>query len=240
MRLLDGDAGLEAAEGREPSVISIEHEWLIGRRAPDFDVGVRKREGCGHDADDLGRLIAGADDLADDVGIAVEAPFPQRFGDQCDIRGTRFVIGCDETAAQYRFDSPNRDQPRRYAGDPDAFGDIGARVRRVLRRVAHERFEGRVALVPFLETNGCDVRDRRVLPRLAHAHEPVGVGKWQRLEQYRVDDREHGAARTDPERERENHGERQSRRSREHAKRVADVPTQGVDRTLIMVPPPDC
>jgi hypothetical protein len=108
-----------------------------------------------------------------------------------------------EAAAERRPDAPHLDESRRHERAPDLVGELAGRFRDILHVVAGDRVERVVQTVPVFQADRRDAALGRTLLNLAEPHQPVAVGKRERLEEHRVHRGEHGAVGADPQRERQ-------------------------------------
>ena len=235
VRLLDRDARLQARRG--PEIVS-----LIGRvpieleRDPDlrrrpappvFDV-----EGRAEDADHGIRLVAERDRASHDGRIAAEPPRPQAVAEHGNGAAPRTIL-------LLRKRAPPKDgrteQPEELGADASAAKLLDAVAAGVIEHVVVERrglLDDARLLAPMRELRGGRGGAGSLRRRVHEEHHAIRLGRRQRLQQHRVQDREDGRVRADPERQRRDGGERERRRLDERADGVAQVGEQRCHGTL--------
>jgi hypothetical protein len=123
----------------------------------------------------------------------------------------RVVFG-QERAPERGLGPDHGEEARSDERADDALG-LRAAARQVdaLRDVGGEPLERTRARAIVFEVRHRDVVARRRRRRLVDEHQPLRLPKRQRLEQHTVDDREDGAVRADPQRQRQHRHDRKPR-----------------------------
>ena len=196
-----GDALVaESAEGHGETV------ELAGE--VDVRFGKQHAEPARHDADDVDHLAVDSQRGANDTPVASVTALPIAVTE--DHAGGRVwvhVIGC-ERPADHRFDAQQREQAVRHFHARNLLGLVSSRDGECCivpqgHVLEHPVFitEREIGGLVHVEPVGRETR--RAQP---HAHQPVGIGVGQRLQQHTVDDAEHRSGSPDAERQCEQRG----------------------------------
>ncbi len=119
LRLLDGDAGLQAAEGLQRMVVTRELKLVRNERHPEPLI-FRELELFRHHADDFGGLRVEQEFPPDDRRIALIPVHPDVVAEHHDVRGARRVVALGERPAENRLLSEHLEQVPRDIGSAEA------------------------------------------------------------------------------------------------------------------------
>ena len=195
------------------------------RRQPRVDLP-RKVEPLRHHTDDGRQRAIGPDDLAHDLGVAVETIEPGAMTEQ-HHRWCRLVIlrgseGPSEERLNAQEIEERRADPRPGVSDRLPFG--AADVHRH-DDVGRERLEASLLLPPILEVVNRHRHERQVLGRSrpADRDQSFGIVVRKSADQEPIDDAEHRHGEADPESQRHHGREAQSRAPEQHPCSEEDV-----------------
>ena len=184
------------------------------------DLGIRpqERERPRQHADDFRRLARDGQRLSDD-GAAAELPLPVAPRQHHRVWRARHVVGVREDAAGHRHHAEDRQEAVGHEQRPVALGFAPAGDRHRAGVPQADVLED-AALLSVDEVGGravVQLRDAHTRRRVPDAHEPVGLGKRQRLQEHAVDDAENRGVRADAYRQRDQRDDREERRLDEAA-----------------------
>ena len=229
------DAWLQTPENRDVArrplqLLVVEEERLekLPLIAEQLEVGV-------DDADDGDAAAVHADGLAEDLRVAREAPPPQPFADQDDRRGmVDLVLGGRKQSAANRSDAKLLQKLRRATLAGDALGRRAVFFRAERTRVrpgGAQRGERAVLASPreIVGDGGAVIRVGLIGRYGPDKRQLAGIGKRQRLEQNRPDQREDRGIRADAEREHKDRGDGEPGSSWKTAEGKAYVPQGGLE-----------
>ena len=196
-------------------------------RHPEVGVHVATRR---HDADDLVWPVVQQRTLADDRGIGTESAHPQRVSEDDEWRGARAVVSRLERATENGPLAEDIEEVRghRTRGHRRGFAAAGQRETGIGEH-RHAVEGARPASPRDVFVRG-DVAVVRPASLLEQEVEPIGIAKWQRAKQNRVDQREYDAVGADAECERHDRGRRERRRTGQRANREPDVLPEAAHR----------
>ena len=191
-------------------------------RGHDF---ARQRERRRQHADDLVRLAVERQRAADDVAIPAVAAHPRAEPEQRLARLAGSVVVGSEEIAEERTHAEHRQQVRRDADGPDAFGLAVARQVGIGANRDRDVLEAlRTVLdIEVLRRRKPVFGDPEAGRRVPENDLPIRVLVRQRPQQERARDAEDRGVRTNPNRQREYGDDRESWRGEEGANRVAEV-----------------
>jgi len=221
-RLVHRQSAGEAPDrrGHEPGAVRglAERRVPPTGRAPDVDVGLeglrRVAERWRHHTDDLVDVLVYPELAAEHVRVGPEAAAPQAVADHRDGRDARNLVAHRERAPQSR-DGVAEDLEIVGARQQhlDALGSIRSRQVRGDRPDSRNRFERRRPRRVVLELGlrQAGVADVEGLVVRGDAHQRVGVGERQGLQEDAVNDGVDGGRRRHPEGKGPDYGERKER-----------------------------
>ncbi len=238
-RLLDGDAGLEAADQRDGIAIESSSLEIDGDEEIDSCAGREdgaEVEAAREYANDGEGAVVEINGLAEDGGIAMELPLPDGIAEQDDLACSRERFVFMEEAAHQRVHAEHLEEIR---SDTDAGEGPGIAVAGELEVVAGgegivsgDVGVGLVALAELcIGVNGIGgggpvaVEDLRTDPEQAR-----GIAEGKRAQHERVDDAEDGDVGADAEREDEDGDEGEAAVAAQGAEGVAKILQEDVER----------
>ena len=181
-----------------------------------------KLESGRHDADDDDGIAVEERRLAHNRSIAVEAIDPQCFGDDRRPFGAVLVVVGREDAAGDRLHTEQWEEIRCHDCHRNRRGLAAAGQRDCSRRVGGDAIDGRGLRAPVEE-----VEVRRIIRlvpyRRIDRHEPRGVSKRERREQYALNDAEDSGVGADAESEHDHDQRAEARSLGEESECVAEV-----------------
>jgi hypothetical protein len=236
VRLLDGDAGLQAPEREQeqaaPLLVPVEvrlHDAVHRHRHPHRRPGAE--EGAGepfarHADHREGRAVEDQR-LAHDGGVRPQAALPEPVAQHRDRRRPPVLLG-QEAAAERRL----RPEQREVVARDHLRGDLlGCGAARPVQLREGDRRHLREDLVLVAQVLVVEVRQRQLarIPLVAHVHrrEPAGILHRDRLQHRRVDQAEDGGVGADAERQRQHRHRREDRAPGEEPERVSKVVEHG-------------
>src|SRR5262245_33210816 len=202
-------------------------EWqrrVVLQERPDLRRGRQDvLERARHYADDGIARVIERDLAADDRGVATEAPSPQPVAEDRHPRAIGTVVGSIEALSDRRRRAQHTEVARAHALTIESLGLGPAGQRRLPGSHHRERFEG---TTPLPQLAVC--AEGYFLPRAAGAvvpnrREPVGMRKWERLEQNRIHRAEDRRAGADAQTERQRGDQREAGILQQHSQSKSQV-----------------
>ncbi len=228
--LLGGDARLHAGDHRRPELSWLDVRELTLARDPQHRLVRWEAELVRHHADDLLHGVGHEVPLADHRRVASEPAAPQPIADH------------DRVLAVLRHREPPEHRPDaergvHVVGGPGHRDALDAIIRAERGGPAAEDEDAVEQLRTFLvlevelASEPEPLREIRSRGRPLDRHQPVGVGKGQRLENHRVHDAEHPGDGADREPERDDGRGDEARGAHEPAPRVPQIANHVLDRS---------
>ena len=233
LRLFGRDARLQTADGIEHARSAlVEGCGVFGERGPQVDrAAVFRKLHAGRSHSDHGEQQAvDVDGAAEDPLVACEAVLPQGVTEHGNV-GSRHLLFSEEAAPEFRLHAEHREQ----VPGGDHARDLDRRLRigesEALVAIRDEVLEDPVLLAEVEEVGIGELRGVRAAPTIhgTERHDTVGVGKRQRAQDDRIDDRKDGGGGADSERQRERGRGGEAFRSPEPAKGVPKILRENVD-----------
>ncbi len=197
--LLQAHAGLELAHRAEPVEVAGHVGGLERQRLPDLGEGAVEHGAAGHDAGHLIGFVIEADGLADDGWVPAELALPEGMTQHYDFVFAELVFVGAEGAAERGANAQNVEVVGRDAHATQQGWLAGAGQGRGPAALGRHVFENLVLLDPVQIVEGGDAVGAAVGPLLQHAHDALGIGVGERVEQDRVDEAEDGRIGADAE-----------------------------------------
>jgi hypothetical protein len=198
---------------------------------PDLRIAAQTAESIRQDTHDRMARCVDLYRTAEHIRIGSEAPRPQTVPDHRDGRhacGIRLVAG--KRPPDHRFNAQNGGIPLRRHLPADLLRLPISREIEVAAREQRRIVEGalRGEKRPVLRVGPYVLAEysRTALVIGRHQvdeHQPIGIGKWQRLQQYGIDHGEHRRVGTDSKRQRHDGNRREPWRATEQSQRITEV-----------------
>ena len=187
-------------------MIAALHEIVVAFLAAEGDpaliwiAAARVAAGGGGDADDGEGRAGELNGFADDGWVGVEAVFPKFFGDDHEGGRGRGVVSRFEKTAGERFGLEREKKIARDLDDADLKWFAVAGEGHADPIMNGEAFEGFCLGFPILEIwigDGAEPGGAA----FGEVNEAIGIGEWERAEEYGIDDGENGGGGADAEAE---------------------------------------
>ena len=192
-----------------------------------------------HHTDNLIGLVNELHFAANDAGIAQEVSLPELITENHDALRllARRCVGGNQPAALQSRNAPVVGSARGNVDGLNVFRKVAVRGGEIPKIHANDAFEGFDLAKPIhlRATQAC----KPVIAGFVHQaklHDAIGAGVRERVNQDRVDDAEDGACSSDPESERKDGGQRETRPLTQFAGRIAQIGRQGLHWHLAWQP----
>jgi hypothetical protein len=204
-------------------------EGVWTKRQPDFGVATKfqESESRGQHAHHLVRAAVERNAAPDDRRITPEPPLPEAVRDDDHGPGRGSVFGGEERAAPSRRDAQQFEEVRRRDGVLHLFRLVGCEVESAQRPRRHA-VEHLILLLNISKIRQRERQRHQPLRRPCgrQQHETIGVCEGKRSKQHGISYAEQRGVGADPERQRDERGDRHRRSPQQRADGVANVVQQ--------------
>ncbi len=192
-------------------------------RNPDLRLRIGREISPQH-ADDRVRFTAQRKRLPNHFRIPAKPPLPQAVAQHHHVPAVRRILLLRESAAQHHRRAKHAEVALRYVNSVDQLRpvsrDVEPRSRKIVRRHV---LEDRSLPLPLLELRNRRARPAPLRSRQEDLHNPIRIRIPKRLQQHRIHDRENRRVRPDPQSQRRNRGNRESRALDKQVQRMFHV-----------------